>query len=78
VDDIETAIYYMEKQSVEFTGGIVGDRGTDLRQIFTKPETKDGKAFTVMELTERHRSYAGFLPPQAQGLMESTRISSRK
>ena len=78
VDDIENAIYYMEKQSVEFVGTIVGDKGTDLRQIFTKPETKDAKAFTVLELTERHRSYTGFLPPQAQGLMESTRASRRK
>ena len=73
VADIEQAIFYLEKQGVEFAGNIVGDRGTDLRQIFTKPEVKKGKPFSVVELTERHRGYAGFLPPQAQGLMESTR-----
>ena len=75
VDDIENAIYFLEKQSVVFSGNIVGDRGTDLRQIFTQPETCNGKAFTVVELTERRRGYTGFLPPQAQGLMESTRLS---
>ena len=73
VADIENAIFFLEKQGVPFTGEIVGDRGTDLRQIFTKPEMRKGKPFSVVELTERHRGYAGFLPPQAQGLMESTR-----
>lgn len=75
VADIEQAIFYLEKQGVQFAGNIVGDRGTDLRQIFTKPEVKKGKPFSVLELAERHRGYAGFLPPQAQGLMESTRHS---
>ena len=73
VDDIESAIFYLEKQSIPMAGSIVGDRGSDLRQIFTKPEVRDAKPFTVLELTERHRGYTGFLPPQAQGLMESTR-----
>ena len=74
VDDIESAIYYLEKQGVPFAGKIVGDKETDLRQIFTQPEISRGKAFTVLELTERHRGYTGFLPPQADGLMESTRL----
>ncbi len=75
VDDIDHAIYGLEKQGVAVAGKVVGDRGTDLRQIFTAPEMKKGKAFSVVELTERHRGYTGFLPPQANGLMESTRIS---
>ncbi|MBI3313765.1 MAG: hypothetical protein HYZ83_05980 [Candidatus Omnitrophica bacterium] len=75
VEDIEKAIYYLEKQGVPFAGKIVGDKGTDLRQIFTAPEMKNGKAFSVLELAERHHGYAGFLPPQADGLMESTRVS---
>lgn len=74
VDDIERAVYFLEKQGVPFAGSIVGARGTDLRQIFTTPEMANGKAFSVLELTERHRGYAGFLPPQADGLMESTRL----
>lgn len=73
VDDIEQAVFYLEKQGVPMAGSIVGDRGSDLRQIFTKPEMKKKKPFTVLELAERHRGYEGFLPPQAQGLMESTR-----
>ncbi len=73
VDDIENAIFFLEKQGVPFAGEISGDRGTDLRQIFTQPEMRKSKVFTVLELAERHRGYSGFLPPQAQGLMESTR-----
>lgn len=74
VDDIEQAVFYLEKQGVAMAGNIIGDRGSDLRQIFTKPDMKNNKPFTVLELTERHRGYSGFLPPQAQGLMESTRL----
>lgn len=74
VENIEEAIFFLEKQGVPFAGNIVGDRGSDLRQIFSKAEMKDGKPFTVIELTERHHGYKGFLPPQADGLMESTRI----
>jgi len=73
VDDIEQAVYFLERQGVPFAGDIVGSKGTDLRQIFTKPETREGKSFTVLELTERHRGYSGFLPPQADGLMQSTK-----
>lgn len=73
VSDIESAIFFLEKQGVAFAGSIVGDRDTDLRQIFTQPELRGGKPFSVLELAERHRGYSGFLPPQAQGLMESTR-----
>lgn len=75
VDDIENAIFFLEKQGVSFAGKVVGDKGTDLRQIFTAPQMKKGKAFSVVELTERHRGYTGFLPPQADGLMESTRVT---
>ena len=74
VEEIEKAVFYLEKQGVKFAGRIVGDRGTDLRQIFTQPEMKKGKAFSVVELTERHRGFDGFSPPQANRLMESTRV----
>ena len=75
VEEIEQAVFYLEKQGVPFAGQIVGERGTDLRQIFTQPEMKKGKPFSVVELTERHRGFAGFSPPQANRLMESTRAS---
>lgn len=76
VDDIETAVFYLEKQGVCFAGSVAGGRDSDLRQIFTSPEMREGKLFSVVELTERHRGYAGFLPPQAESLMQSTRAKS--
>lgn len=78
VDDIEQAVYFLEKQGVAFAGKIVGDKGSDLRQIFSQPEMVKGEPYSVLELAERHRGYAGFLPPQADGLMESTRKVSVK
>lgn len=74
VEEIEHAIDKMKARGIEFSGQIVGDPNTDLRQIFTQPEVKEGKAFTVLELIERHNGYQGFLPPQADGLMESSRL----
>ena len=55
-----------------FAGQIVGAHGGQLRQIFTVPEIIDGQPFSVLELTERHRGYQGFSPPQADSLMKST------
>ena len=68
------AIDKMQARKIEFSGQIVGAPNTDLRQIFTQPENKNGKAYTVLELIERHNGYQGFLPPQADGLMESSRL----
>ena len=74
VEDIERAIERLKAQGVVFAGQIVGARGGQLRQIFTAPEMIDGQPFSVLELTERHRGYQGFSPPQADGLMKSTMI----
>ncbi|OGW80113.1 MAG: hypothetical protein A2Z83_08680 [Omnitrophica bacterium GWA2_52_8] len=73
VDDIESAVFFLEKQGVPFSGTITGEKNTDLRQTFSVPEMIDGKAFSVLKLAERHRGYEGFLPPQADGRMESSR-----
>ena len=73
VEEINAAIEAMDKRGFKVAGPVVGDPGTDLRQVFTEPEVKDGEVFTVLELIERHHGYEGFLPPQADGLMESTR-----
>jgi hypothetical protein len=72
VTDIETSIQRLTERGITFAGQIVGERGGDLRQIFTVPEQKDGHAFSVLELTERHRGYQGFSPPDANSLMQST------
>ncbi len=72
VEDIEVTVRQLEAQGVRLAGGIIGEPGGDLRQIFTAPEMVDGKAFSVVELTERHRGYMGFSPPQADQLMKSS------
>ncbi len=73
MEDIDAAIVAIQQRGFEVAGKVVGDPGSDLRQVFTQPEKKDGAVYTVLELIERHNGYAGFLPPQADGLMESTR-----
>jgi hypothetical protein len=72
VEDIEQAIARLKQKGVVFSGLIVGERGGQLRQIFTVPEMVDGQPFSVLELAERHRGYQGFSPPQADSLMRST------
>jgi hypothetical protein len=72
VEDIEVAIRQLKVQGVAFAGSIIGERGSDLRQIFSVAESVNGKPFSVLELTERHRGYQGFSPPQADALMKSS------
>ncbi|MDH5585289.1 MAG: hypothetical protein OEZ05_01520 [Nitrospirota bacterium] len=72
VEDIESAMQRLSVKGVVFAGTIVGERGGDLRQIFSVPEQVDGQAYSVLELTERHRGFQGFSPPQANSLMQST------
>ncbi len=72
VADIENSIKQLTVKGVTLAGQIVGERGGDLRQIFSVPEQVNGKPFSVLELTERHRGYQGFSPPQANSLMQST------
>lgn len=72
VEDIDKAVERLKHKGVVFAGNIVGERGGHLRQIFSSPEMVDGRPFSVLELTERHRGYLGFLPPQADSLMKSS------
>ena len=71
VEDIEEAIAVMKEGGVEFSGNIVGPKGTRLRQIFSASEVRKGEAYSVLELTERNQ-YDGFVPEQADGLMQSS------
>ena len=71
IDDIDHVVSVMQQTGIEFSGSIVGARGTRLRQIFTTAEQRDGMAYSVLELTERCR-YDGFVPEQADGLMQSS------
>ena len=72
VEDIEVTVRQLEARGIRLAGAIIGEPGEDLRQVFTAPEVVDGKAFSVLELTERHRGYQGFSPPQADQLMKSS------
>ncbi|MEO6201847.1 MAG: hypothetical protein ABIP82_01290 [Nitrospirales bacterium] len=72
VVDIEASIQRLTAKGVMFAGQIVGERGGDLRQIFTVPEQVNGQGFSVLELAERHRGFQGFSPPHANSLMQST------
>ncbi|WP_447968473.1 VOC family protein [Nitrospira sp. M1] len=72
VQDIDQAIEASQKRGIGFAGAVIGERGEDLRQIFTVPEKVEGQPFSVLELTERHNGYQGFSPPQANRLMQST------
>jgi hypothetical protein len=75
VEDIEHSVeFFKSKLDIEFSSDVLGNPKADLRQIFTKPEIKNGKAFSVLELIERNNGYEGLLPPQADKLMESTRL----
>ena len=74
VENIEHAIDKLNDRGIKFSGDIVGAANTDLLQIFTQPELKNDQVYTVLKLIERHNGYQGFLPPQADGLMESTRL----
>jgi hypothetical protein len=71
VTDIEQAIEAMKAKKVQFAGQIVGKHGSRLRQIFTAAEVREGKAYSVLELAERN-NYNGFVPEQADSLMQSS------
>lgn len=77
VEDIEEAVRMLRRRGVRFAGSIVGARREDLRQVFTAADEKKGYPFTVVEIIERHRGYAGFQPPHANRLMKSSLITSR-
>ena len=75
VEEIERAVSAMKKRGIRFAGPVVGARGTDLRQVFTAADVKRGHPFTVVEIIERHRGYAGFCPPSADALMKSSVVT---
>ncbi|MBI3615386.1 MAG: hypothetical protein HY211_02600 [Candidatus Omnitrophica bacterium] len=77
VEEIEQAVAALKKRGIPFAGEVVGAKGGDLRQIFTAADEKEGNPFTVVELIERHRGYAGFSPPSADSLMKSSVITAK-
>lgn len=71
VASIEEAVAAMKAKRVAFAGEIVGPSGTRLRQVFTAAEVRKDLAYSVLELIERNR-YDGFVPQQANSLMQSS------
>jgi hypothetical protein len=71
VADIDETLSVLKTHHIQFAGQIVGKKGSRLRQIFTAAEVKQGRAYSVLELTERNQ-YEGFVPEQADNLMQSS------
>ena len=78
VEDIEKAKQDMEQAGIRFPADIVGGKGSPLRQIFTAAEVKQGKPYSVLEITERGidprtgKMYTGFINLQADQLMKDS------
>ncbi|MFA6600299.1 MAG: VOC family protein [Candidatus Omnitrophota bacterium] len=71
VDNLENAIFYLEKQGIPFAGSALGSKDAKLRQIFASPDMKDRRPYTVLELTERHGGYEGFVEAHTCDLLKS-------
>ncbi len=65
VDRIEHAIERLSALGIEFTGEIIGEPGSEYRQIYTVAEVVDGEPFTTLELIERRWGFTGFMSPAA-------------
>ena len=63
VDDVEEAVFRLEKQSVGFIRPPVGKRGETLREIAARPETKDEKNAHYLVLVERYAGDQRFYSP---------------
>jgi len=63
VEDIEEAVFHLEKQSVGFIRPSVGKRGETLREIAALAEVKDGKNAHHLVLVERHPGDQRFYAP---------------
>jgi len=63
VDDIEEAVFHLEKQSVGFLRPPAGKCGEALREIAALPEVKEGKNAHHLILVERHASDQRFYSP---------------
>jgi len=74
VDELENAIFFLEKQGVAFSDAVIGDKHSALRQVATKPQLVEGKAFTVVELVERRYGFQGFISSQVDSFLQSLPI----
>lgn len=63
VEDIEEAVFRLEKQSVGFIRPLAGKHGEALREIASVSEIKDGKSTCHLILVERHADDRRFYSP---------------
>ncbi len=63
VEDIDEAVFRLEKQAVGFIRPPAGQHGDILREIAAKPEIKDGKNASHLILIERHAGDQRFYSP---------------
>lgn len=63
VDDIEEAIFHLEKQAIGFLRPPAGKHGENLREIAAYPEMKDDKNASYLVLVERHGGDERFYSP---------------
>lgn len=66
VDNIEKAAGTLQRHGVEFAAEIIGRHGGPLRQLFSIAEDRGGRAFTRLELVERHYGFKGFTSMEAR------------
>lgn len=64
VDNLTQAMYFMEKQGIPFSyQSSATQHSADFKRVFTEPSRRDGKSYSMLELIERHRGFAGFAHP---------------
>ncbi len=68
VENLTQAMYFMEKQGIPFSyHSSATQHSADFKRVFTEPSRRDGKPYSVLELIERHRGFAGFAHPSHDG-----------
>ena len=63
VDDLEDAVFHLEKQAVAFLRPPAGKHGEVLREIAAVPDMKDSRPASYLVLVERHAGDARFYSP---------------
>lgn len=60
VENIENAVFYLEKQGVAFPKSISGGRGEIVREAIAIAKVKEDQVFSAVKLIERHCGYSGY------------------
>jgi len=63
VDDLEDAVFRLEKQAVAFLRPQAGKHGEILREVAAVPDMKDGRPVSYLVLIERHAGDPRFYSP---------------